>query len=115
MASQRTTPAEPADEPAAPDDPAETPAGALFVGEYLDEIPRTYQFDAAGPQTAELGDVCALPHDPGDGRWKASTRKLTRLADNHPDQREITSKRQGEARLKAHRDATEAAEGGEQR
>jgi hypothetical protein len=86
-----------------------------FVGEYLDEIARTYQFDGAPPQTAERGDVCALPHDPGDGRWQPSTRKVTRLPDNHPDQFEITSARQAKARLKAHEDAAKAAEGGERR
>lgn len=102
---------EPEDQAAAEQRPVQ--GERKFVGEYLDETPRTYQFDGAPPQSAEKGDVCELPHDPGDGRWAPSKAKPTRLPDNHPDQMEITSARQAKARRKAHEQAAAAAEGGE--
>lgn len=107
MASQPKTPPEPESQGDAPAEIADTAPPASFVGEYVDDTPRTYQFPGSGPQTAERGDVCELPHDPADGRWKPSTRKLTRLRDNHPDQAAITSAKQAAARAEIHRLAAE--------
>ena len=113
MASQSTKKPDPGGEEQAPEpEPVAVIEDAKpFVGEYLDLIPRTYQFDGAAPQTAELGDVCALPHDPGDGRWQPSARKVTRLPDNHPDQKPITSARQAEGRREALERAAAAEKG----
>lgn len=109
MASQRTTPPEPADAEPRPED------AKPRVGEYLDDTPRTYSWPD-GPQTAERGDVCVLPGDwEDDGRWGATAKKPTRLRDNHPDQFEVTAARQAEARKKIHDRLAKAAEGGERK
>jgi hypothetical protein len=101
MASQSPPPADAEVPPSAPPaPPAAAEKGGVF--EYVDLTPRTYQFAGAPPQTAEFGDVCALPRDPGDGHWLAVKKKVTRLPDNHPDQMEIASKRQSAARVRAH-------------
>ncbi len=62
--------------------PAAQLAGGVF--EYLDETPRTYQFWDGTVITPQRGDVCPLPYDPGDRRWKPSKRKPTRQPDNAP-------------------------------
>lgn len=79
MATTPSPPDAPAPEPA-PQPPAAPPSTA-GVYEYVDLTARTYHFDGAPPQTAQFGDVCALPHDPADGRWQPSKKKVTRLAD----------------------------------
>lgn len=94
-----TTPSPP-DAPApetAPASPAAPPSTA-GVYEYVDETPRTYQFDGAPPQSARKGDVCDLPCDPGDGRWQPTKKKVTRLPDNDPEQAAKTAKAQAEER-----------------
>lgn len=105
MASQPSPPDAPAPE-AAPDAPMPPPSTA-GVYEYVDLTPRTYLFEGA-PQSAEFGDVCPLPYDPGDGRWQPSKKKVTRLPDNHPDQLEATSKAQSKVRAQVHADAAQA-------
>lgn len=60
--------------------------GGGGVYEYVDEQSRTYQFADGAVITPQRGDVCAIPYDPGDGRWSKSKAKPTRLPDNHPDQ-----------------------------
>lgn len=99
-----------------PDEKAPEPEDARpVVAEYLDETPRTYHWPD-GPQTAELGDVVVLPDGwENDGRWSKTSKKVTRLRDNHPDQFEITSKRQSEAREQLHARLAGEAKGGEQR
>lgn len=74
----------PADKVEAPASPAPTLSASTFTGRYVGGSARTYRFPGA-PITVEPGDVAALPYDPGDGMWQASTAKPTRLADNHPD------------------------------
>lgn len=86
---------------------ASPPTGGVF--EYLDEGPRTYQFWDGTVLTPNRGDVSRLPYDPGDGRWAPSKKKITRLSDNHPDQVEITSAAQAEARAQVHADAAQSA------
>lgn len=104
MASTKTPPgAEPQDQ--APDAPAErapVPKAAARAGEYLDETPRTY-FWPDGPQSVELGDVVLVPAGFDDGRFGPTSKKPTRLRDNHPDQREVTAERQSKARAEVHR------------
>lgn len=51
------------------------------VYEFVGTQERTYLFPGFPPQTAVLGDVCALPYDPGDGQWRAVKKKVTRLDD----------------------------------
>lgn len=99
MASQSPPPADAAVPQEAPPPPACAEGG---VFEYVDGTARTYLFDGAPPQTAEFGDVCRLPQDPGDGKWLAVKKKVTRLPDNHPDQMAIASAKQSAERLKAH-------------
>ncbi|HWU23645.1 MAG TPA: hypothetical protein VN088_19055 [Nocardioides sp.] len=64
--------------------------GGGGVYEYVDDQPRTYQFADGTVITPQRGDVCAIPYDPGDGRWSKSKAKPTRLPDNHPDQIPLT-------------------------
>jgi hypothetical protein len=59
----------------------ELPLETAGVYEYVDTTERTYLFPGFAPQGAAYGDVCALPYDPGDGRWKPSKKKVTRLDD----------------------------------
>lgn len=66
-----------------PSVPAQQSAG---VYEYTDEAPHTYCFHDGTVITPQRGDVCAIPYDPGDGRWQKSKAKPTRLPDNHPQQ-----------------------------
>lgn len=82
------------------------PTGGVF--EYLDEMPRTYQFWDGTVLTPCRGDVCRLPYDPLDGRWQPSKKKANRPPDNHPDQAQATSKAQAEARAQVHADAAAA-------
>jgi hypothetical protein len=95
-----------ATDPAPPDEAAgpqhETAPGA-GVYEYVGVAQRTYLFPGSGPQTAVLGDVCALPSDPGDGNWLASKKKPTRLSD--PDAAAELARRE----LEAHSPADSAA------
>jgi hypothetical protein len=74
-----------ATDPAPPPDAAAGPQHDLADGagvyEYVGAAQRTYLFPGSGPQTAVLGDVCALPSDPGDRNWVASKKKVTRLSD----------------------------------
>jgi hypothetical protein len=93
MATQSPPPDAPTPDSAAPAEAQpEAPADTGGLYEYVDATPRTYQFDGAPPQSAELGDVCPLPRDPGDGRWTPSKRKAaTRLPDNHPQEAAVTS------------------------
>lgn len=110
MASSSTkTPPEPdAETPAAGTEP-DPGSGKRAVAEYVDETPLTYLWPD-GPQTAEKGDVVVLPDGwANDGRWAPSTRKPTRLRDNHPDEAAKTSARQADARRKAHEQAADAA------
>jgi hypothetical protein len=100
MATTPTPPDAAAAPEAAPDAPT-PPTSTAGVYEYVDLTPRTYFFPGA-PQTAEFGDVCPLPHDPGDGRWQPSKKKVSRLPDNDPRQAEVTSARQAIARAEAH-------------
>jgi len=70
--------------------------------EYVDEVERTYMWPD-GPQTVERGDVVALPEEwANDGRFAKTSKKPTRLRDNHPDQREVTAARQTKARNELH-------------
>jgi len=64
--------------------------GGGGVCEYVDEQSRTYQFADGTVITPQRGDVCAIPYDPGDGRWQPTKKKVTRLPDNHPDQIALT-------------------------
>lgn len=91
-----TDPAPPAEAPAATA-PAKDGAG---VYEYLDETPRTYCFHDGTVITPRKGDVCALPYDPGDGRWQRSKAKPTRLPDNDKDQAAADAAEQAQARAK---------------
>ncbi len=94
--------------------PQETPAppaakadqGGVF--EYVGTQQRTYLPAGQPPQTAVLGDVCQLGFTPTDGNWIPSRKKPTRLPDNHPDQMEIASDAQAEARITAHLQAAKA-------
>lgn len=88
---------------------ASPPTGGVF--EYLDEGERTYQFWDGTVLTPCRGDVCRLPYDPLDGRWQPSKKKVNRLPDNHPDQAQITSAEQAEAREQVHADAAVACAG----
>lgn len=92
-----TDPAPPAEAPAV-QAPAKDGAG---VYEYLDETPRTYCFHDGTVVTPRGGDVCALPQDPGDGRWRPCKAKVTRLPDNHPQQAAKNAAEQAEARTRA--------------
>ena len=103
---------------ATPTDPAptaETPAeqapatGSAGVYQYLDEIPRTYTFHDGTVITPQRGDVCALPYDPGDGRWQPSKAKPTRLPDNDPKQAAKNAAEQAEARAQVLAKANEQA------
>lgn len=105
MASQSPPPA---DAPAIQEAPEPPVAPDSGVFEYVDLTPRTYQFDGAPPQTAEFGDVCRLPYDPGDGNWLAVKKKVTRLPDTHPGQMAIASEDQAQQRAEIHRSAEEA-------
>jgi hypothetical protein len=99
-----------------PDETAPEPEDVRpVVAEYLDETPRTYHWPD-GPQTAELGDMCALPDGwENDGRWRVAKLVITRLRDNHPEQAAKTSARQTQARNELHARLAEEAKGGEQR
>lgn len=109
-----TDPAPPADAPPAAAVP-ETPAAAAGTGgvyQYLDEIPHKYCFHNGLVITPRLGDVCEIPYDPGDKRWKPSKAKVTRLPDNHPDQAVKDAAEQAEQRTEAHKAAAAALETG---
>lgn len=106
MATQ-TDPAPPAEASAAP-----APAGSGGVYEYLDEIPRTYQFHDGTVITPNQGDVCALPYDPADGRWKPSKAKPTRLPDNDEKQAEKNAAVQAAVRDEVLKAAAAAVETG---
>jgi len=93
-----TDPAPPAD--TAADAPAPATKGDGGVYQYLDEIPRTYCFTDGTVITPRAGDVCEIPYDPGDKRWKPSKAKVTRLADNDPKQAEKTAAAQAKERDK---------------
>lgn len=103
MATSKT-PAEPP-ETAGPGQDATPPPpkdGKPAVGEYLDETPRTYLWPD-GPQTVELGDIVALPDGwENDGRFGSTSKKVSRLRDNDPDQFQATSERQSKARAELH-------------
>lgn len=90
-----TDPAPPADTSA---DAAPAAGGAAGVYQYVDETPRTYCFTNGLTITPSRGDVCAIPYDPGDGRWTPSKAKPTRLPDNHPDQAAKNAARQAAER-----------------
>lgn len=76
------TATDPAPPPEAADGPQHDLAPGAGVYEYVGAAQRTYLFPGAGPQTAVLGDVCALPSDPGDGNWAAAAKKkVTRPPD----------------------------------
>lgn len=69
-----------------PPAPAASPQGDQGgVFECIAEDEVTYLPQGAPPQTSTLGDVCALPFTPTDGRWQPTTKAVTRLPDNHPD------------------------------
>jgi len=85
---------------------AQPPSGGVF--EYLDEMPRVYQFWDGTVITPSRGDVCRLPYDPLDGRWQPSKKKPNRAPDNHPDQAAIASAAQSEARDRVHAAAAQA-------
>lgn len=104
MATQSPPPDAPASEQA-PQAPAAPPSTA-GVYEYVDLTPLTYQFPGA-PLTPRFGDVCDLPYDPADGRWKPSKAKVTRRADNDPEQAEKNAAEQSAARAKVHQQAAE--------
>ena len=108
MATQ-TDPAPPADAPTAPASP---PKGAGGVYQYLDEIPRTYCFTTGLVITPSQGDVCEIPYDPADGRWKRSKATVTRLPDNHPDQAAKDAAEQAAERAQVHKAAAAALETG---
>lgn len=109
MATQSPPPDAPVSEQAPPaaSQAAAAPSTAGAY-EYVDETPRTYLFPGA-PQSAEKGDVCPLPYDPGDGRWKPSKAKVTRLPDNDPEQAAKNAAKQAEARAQVHQQAAAAA------
>lgn len=111
MATTKTPPAE-AEEPAeqASKQPESgAPAAKGVVGEYLEETPRTYLWPD-GPQTVERGDVVTLPDgQKAEGAFGASSKKPTRLRDNHPDQAAITSAAQSKARAELHARLAEEA------
>lgn len=94
--------------PAAPEAPPPQPAGTAGVYQYLDEIPRTYQFHDGTVITPRQGDVCALPYDPADGRWKRSKATVTRLSDNDEKQAVKNAAEQAEQRTEVHKAAAEA-------
>lgn len=107
-----TDPAPPADAqpaPAVPETPAPQSADAAGVYQYLDETPRTYCFTDGTVITPRQGDVCPIPYDPGDGRWKPSKARVTRLPDNHPDQAARDAAEQAEQRTEVHKAAAAAA------
>lgn len=88
-------PAPPMEDPVAKTDPPPdaAPSAVSAAAEpapqayrYVGTQPRTYLFPGAGPQSAQFGDVCPLPYDPGDGNWLKTGAAVTRLPDNHPDQ-----------------------------
>lgn len=112
MASQSTKPPEPETAETASTETSPATGADTRVAEYVGEYERTYSFPG-GAQTAEPGDVCAIPAGFDDGRWKPTTRKVTRLRDNDPDQFEATSQRQSKARAKVHAELAKAAKGGE--
>lgn len=106
MATSKTPPAEAQEPPedAAPPAAEEAPPSApkVVTAEYLDETPRTYLWPD-GPQTVERGDVVTLPDGfQDDGRWSQTSKKPTRLRDNHPNQAAITSAAQSKARTELH-------------
>lgn len=106
MATQSPPPDAPAPEQA-PQEQAATPSTAGAY-EYVDLTQKTYLFPGA-PQTAEFGDVCPLPYDPGDGCWKRTKKQVTRLPDNDPEQAAKNAARQAEARAEIHEQAAAAA------
>lgn len=109
MATQSPPPDAPAPEQAPQAPPAQAAAASTAgVYEYVDLTPRTYQFPGA-PLTPQFGDVCALPYDPGDGCWQPSKKKVTRLADNDPDQAVKNAAEQADARAEVHQQAADAA------
>lgn len=103
-----TDPATPADTP--PPAAGVPEPGSAGVYQYLDETPRTYCFTNGTVITPSKGDVCAIPYDPGDGRWLASKAKPTRLPDNHPDQAAKNAAEQAAARAEVLAAATETGE-----
>lgn len=113
MATQSPPPDAPASEQAPPAAPAASDsASTAGVYEYVDLTPRTYLFPGA-PQSAEFGDVCPLPYDPGDGNWRPSKKKVTRDPDNDPAQAAKNAQAQTKARAdvlaKADEQAADAA------
>lgn len=96
-----------------PPDAAEQPAAPPQAYRYVGTQPHTYLFPGSGPQSAQYGDVCALPYDPGDGRWQPTNAAVTRLPDNHPDQvaRDQVANDEARARLLASPLYTPAASG----
>ena len=107
-----TDPAPPADDQPAPAVP-ETQAAAAGTGgvyQYLDETPRTYCFTDGTVITPQRGDVRPIPYDPGDGRWKPSKAKPTRLPDNDEKQAVKNAAEQAEQRAQAHKAAAAALE-----
>ncbi len=92
----KTDPPPDAAPPSPPPAAESAPQAYLFVGTQ----PKTYLFPGAGPQSAQYGDVCALPYDPGDGRWQKTGAPVTRLPDNHPDQVAKDQAANDEARAK---------------
>jgi hypothetical protein len=113
MATQSPPPDAPAPEPAPPQSAPAAPSTA-GVYEYVDLTPKTYLFPD-GPQTAEKGDVCDLPYDPGDRCWQSTKKKVTRLRDNDPEQAAKTAAQQSAERARvlaqaAEREAKEAAD-----
>lgn len=110
-----TDPAPPADAqpaPAVPETPAPQSADAAGVYQYLDETPRTYCFTDGTVITPQRGDVCPIPYDPGDGRWKPSKAKPTRLPDNDEKQAVKNAAEQAEQRTEVHKAAAAALETG---
>lgn len=106
MATQSPPPDAPA-----PEQAPQAPAAASTAGayEYVGEQEHTYLFPGYGPQTAERGDVCPLPYDPGDGRWQPSKAKVTRLPDNDPQQGAKNGAEQAQARAEVLAKANEQA------
>ena len=107
MATQSPPPDAPAPEQA-PEAPAAPSTAGVF--EYVGTVQRTYLFPGA-PQTAETGNVCPLPYDPGDGCWQPSKKKVTRLPDNDPEQAAKNAKRRSDARDEVHQQAAKQAAG----
>lgn len=101
-----TDPAPPADTP--PDAAPSPAAGGAGVYQYLDETPRSYCFPNGLTITPRKGDVCALPYDPGDKRWKPSKAKPTRLPDNDPEQAAVNAAEQAAQRAEILKAAAEA-------